>query len=205
MKGMILLVSSIVAMSACQQHESHQVAALATAPAGVPATPSQTGVPSAVPVAEPARPSSALAVASVPEIETPAPVNQPPAPVKIESAVVAVEMPFVKSPTAKPVTVVTPPVVVKTKPAVGLSDIDVVALAKKKNCFACHMIDKRVVGPSWKEVATKYRGDAAAQSKLENKIAKGGSGAWGNMAMPPQPQVNEAERTSIVRFILNLK
>lgn len=205
MRVVILLVSSIVAMSACQQHESHQVAALATAPAGVPATPSQAVVPSAVPVAEPTQPSSALPVASVPATETPAPVNQPPAPVKIASAVVAVEMPFVKSPTGMPVKVVTTPVVAKPKPIAVLSETNVIALAKKKNCFACHMIEKKVVGPSWKEVATKYRGDVAAQIKLENKIAKGGSGSWGNMAMPPQPQVSETERALLVRFILNLK
>jgi len=62
-----------------------------------------------------------------------------------------------------------------------------------------------VVGPAWKDVAAKYRGDAGAQARLETKIAKGGSGAWGSMAMPAQPQLNEAERTLLVRYILNLK
>jgi cytochrome c len=62
-----------------------------------------------------------------------------------------------------------------------------------------------VLGPSWKDVAAKYRGDAAAQVRMENKIAKGGSGAWGTLAMPAQPQLSEAERTLLARFILNLK
>jgi cytochrome c len=89
--------------------------------------------------------------------------------------------------------------------AAAISDADGIALAKKRNCFACHMIDKKVVGPAWKDVAVKYRGDAGAQARLEAKIGKGGSGAWGSMAMPPQPQVTTEERAVLVRFILNLK
>jgi cytochrome c len=67
------------------------------------------------------------------------------------------------------------------------------------------MIDKKVVGPAWKDVAAKYRGDAGAQARMEAKIGKGGSGAWGSMAMPAQPQVTAEERVLLARFILNLK
>lgn len=87
----------------------------------------------------------------------------------------------------------------------GLSEAEALALAKKRNCFACHALDKKVVGPAWREVAAKYRGDGGAPARLEAKIAKGGGGVWGSMAMPPQPQVAAEERTQLVRFILNLK
>jgi cytochrome c len=99
---------------------------------------------------------------------------------------------------------VTEPVAPKVV-AAAVSDADGIALAKKRNCFACHLVDKKVVGPAWKDVAAKYRGDAGAQARMETKIGKGGSGAWGSMAMPPQPQVTPEERAVLARFILNLK
>ncbi|MDD4912703.1 MAG: c-type cytochrome [Sideroxydans sp.] len=85
------------------------------------------------------------------------------------------------------------------------NDAEAVAVAKKRNCFACHMVDKKIVGPAWKDVAAKYRGDAGAQARLEAKIAKGGSGVWGSMAMPPQPAVTASERALLAKFILGLK
>lgn len=93
-------------------------------------------------------------------------------------------------------------------PAVGAQtvlDADVIALAKKRNCFACHMLDKKIVGPAWQDVAAKYRGDAGAQARMETKIGKGGGGVWGSVAMPAQPQVTADERAILARFILNLK
>ena len=82
---------------------------------------------------------------------------------------------------------------------------DALQLAKKNNCFACHAVDKKVVGPSFKDVAAKYRGDAGAEARLMNKIAKGGSGVWGAMMMPASPQVSEADRKILARFVLSLK
>ncbi|OIO82565.1 MAG: hypothetical protein AUJ88_01720, partial [Gallionellaceae bacterium CG1_02_56_997] len=106
---------------------------------------------------------------------------------------------------AAPVAVAAPDsgVTPAAKPVV--SDADALALAKKSNCLACHAIDKKVVGPAWKEVAAKYRGDATAEAHLINKIAVGGSGVWGSMAMPAHPKLSEAERTTLARFVLNLK
>lgn len=78
-------------------------------------------------------------------------------------------------------------------------------LAKKKNCLACHTVDKKVVGPAYKEVAAKYKGDKTAADKLTAKVLKGGSGVWGTVAMPANTQVNEAEAKQLVTWILSLK
>ncbi len=85
------------------------------------------------------------------------------------------------------------------------SEADAMALAKKKNCFACHALDKKLVGPAWKAVADKYRADADAQAFLEAKVRKGGKGIWGSVAMPPQPALTGDELTVLVQFILRIK
>jgi len=95
-------------------------------------------------------------------------------------------------------------------PILAISDADAfevkaLALAKRSNCFLCHAIHSKVVGPAWKDVAAKYRDDAGAKSHLLNKIAKGGSGVWGSMAMPPQTKLSEVERNILVDYILWLK
>ena len=79
------------------------------------------------------------------------------------------------------------------------------ALARQHNCLACHAIDHKVACPAWRDVANRYRGDANAEAYLVNKIARGGSGAWGKMAMPAHPHISEADRTRLARFILNLR
>jgi cytochrome c len=79
------------------------------------------------------------------------------------------------------------------------------ALAKAKNCLACHQVDKKVVGPAYKEVAAKYKGDKAAPAKLADKVVKGGSGVWGPVAMPPNPQVTPDEAKKLVAWILSQK
>lgn len=91
------------------------------------------------------------------------------------------------------------------KPEPAVSEAEATQLAKKNNCFACHAIDKKVIGPAWKDVAAKYRGDTGAEARLSDKIAKGGSGVWGVMVMPPSPQVREADRKILARFVLSLK
>lgn len=78
-------------------------------------------------------------------------------------------------------------------------------LAQKKNCMACHQVDKKLVGPGFKEVAAKYAGDKTAADKLAGKVIKGGSGAWGQVPMPANPQVSEAEAKQLVSWILGLK
>jgi cytochrome c len=79
------------------------------------------------------------------------------------------------------------------------------ALAKSKNCLACHAIDKKLVGPSYKDIAAKYAGQKDAVDKLSAKVIKGGVGVWGQIPMPANAQVNEAESKKLVTWILGLK
>ena len=79
------------------------------------------------------------------------------------------------------------------------------ALAKSKNCLACHTIDKKLVGPAYQDVAKKYAGQQDAAAKLTAKIMKGGSGVWGAVPMPANTQVNEAEARKLAEWVLRLK
>ena len=79
------------------------------------------------------------------------------------------------------------------------------ALAKAKNCMACHAVANKLVGPAYKDVAKKYAGDASAADKLATKIIKGGSGVWGAVPMPANPQVSEAEAKKLVAWVLSQK
>ena len=76
-------------------------------------------------------------------------------------------------------------------------------LAKKHNCLACHMVDKKSVGPAYKEVAKKYKGQADAVAKLSDKIKKGGQGAWGPVPMPPNA-VPDADVKTLVEWIMKM-
>jgi cytochrome c len=78
------------------------------------------------------------------------------------------------------------------------------ALAQKSGCLACHATDKKIVGPAYKDVANKYRGDKDAEKKLVEKVMKGSQGVWGNVPMPPNP-VSEADAHALVKWILSLK
>ena len=79
------------------------------------------------------------------------------------------------------------------------------ALAKAKNCLACHAVDKKLVGPSYKDVAAKYAKDKGSVDLLAAKIMKGGSGVWGPVPMPANPQVNEAEAKKLAAWVLSVK
>ena len=78
------------------------------------------------------------------------------------------------------------------------------ALAKSKNCLACHTMDAKLIGPSYKEVAAKYKGDANAVATLTAKVKNGGSGVWGEMPMPPNSAVSDADIETLVKWILSL-
>lgn len=78
-------------------------------------------------------------------------------------------------------------------------------LAKKHNCLACHTVDKKVVGPSYKEVAAKYRNDKGAEARLFEKVKNGGTGAWGPVPMPPNTAVPDADIRALVKWILSQK
>ncbi|CAB1367492.1 c-type cytochrome [Denitratisoma oestradiolicum] len=81
------------------------------------------------------------------------------------------------------------------------------ALASSKGCMACHAVDKKLVGPAFKDIAKKYAGDASAAGKLTTKVLEGGSGVWGPTPMPANKAmgVKEAEAKKLVAWILSQK
>jgi cytochrome c len=78
-------------------------------------------------------------------------------------------------------------------------------LATAKNCMACHAVDKKLVGPSFKDVAAKYAGQKDASDKLAAKVMKGGAGVWGPVPMPANPQVRADEAKKLVAWVLAQK
>ncbi len=181
----ILLVSLLVPLYGCQPEAP---APKTAAPAAVEPPPAVSAP--AAPAAQPAAPAPDQAMQPAPAGKAtqpaPAPASTAPA-AKTEPAPVAAE--------AKP----------EAKTGTAVSEADFMQLARKSNCLACHSVDKKVVGPAFKDVAAKYRGDAGAEARLADKIAKGGSGVWGAMMMPPSPQVSETDRRALARYILSLK
>ena len=80
-----------------------------------------------------------------------------------------------------------------------------VELAQQKNCLGCHAVDKKVLGPAYRDIANKYAGQKDAVERLAVKVRKGGSGAWGVLPMPANTQLTDAEARQLVRWILSLK
>jgi cytochrome c len=78
-------------------------------------------------------------------------------------------------------------------------------LATKYACLACHAVDKKLIGPSYKEVAEKYKGDKGAEAKLVEKVKKGGQGVWGAIPMPPNITVPDADIKTLVKWVLSTK
>ena len=78
------------------------------------------------------------------------------------------------------------------------------ALAKKYNCLACHQLDKKSVGPAYKDIAKKYKGQAGMDVKLAGKVKKGGQGVWGPVPMPPNAAVPDADIKKLVEWILKM-
>ena len=79
---------------------------------------------------------------------------------------------------------------------------DPAALATSKGCMACHQVATKVVGPAYKDVAAKYKGDAAAVDTLVKKVKAGGVGVWGQIPMPPQVTATDDELKTIVEWVL---
>ncbi len=79
------------------------------------------------------------------------------------------------------------------------------ALATSKNCMACHTVDRKVIGPAFKDVAARYKDQKGAADMLATKIVKGGAGAWGPVPMPANTQVNEADAKKLAAWVLTLK
>ena len=78
-------------------------------------------------------------------------------------------------------------------------------LAKKHNCLACHTLDKKSVGPAYRDIARKYKGQAGIEAKLADKVKKGGQGVWGPVPMPPNAAVPDADIKTLVKWILSQK
>jgi cytochrome c len=117
--------------------------------------------------------------------------------------------PVISAPAASQVPGVVPSEAAKQEPKTGevaVSGAKERGLAQKSGCFACHTIEKKVVGPAWTDIATKYRGQKDAEVMLIAKVSKGGSGVWSSTPMPPNsPKVSEGDIKTLVRFILSLK
>lgn len=94
-------------------------------------------------------------------------------------------------------------------PVISSAKPDALSLAKQSGCLACHSVDKKIVGPAWKEVSARYKNDTEARAKLVAKIKAGGKGNWtevtGGMAMPPySPHVSDSDIEILVDFVLSL-
>ncbi|MEO7813800.1 MAG: c-type cytochrome [Usitatibacter sp.] len=87
------------------------------------------------------------------------------------------------------------------KPAAA-APMPIADLARGKGCLSCHGLDQRIVGPSFKEVAARYKGQAGVEAKLLGKVRRGGSGGWGSIPMPPMPDLSETDAAALVRWIL---
>jgi cytochrome c len=87
-------------------------------------------------------------------------------------------------------------------PPVAAVTVNVADLARRKACLSCHSVDKRIVGPAFKDVAARYNGDAGVEAKLVDKLRKGSTGVWGPMAMPPNPDLAESEARALVQWIM---
>ncbi|WP_250466314.1 c-type cytochrome [Caballeronia sp. GAFFF2] len=83
-----------------------------------------------------------------------------------------------------------------------ISAANAMAIARSNACMGCHAVDRKLVGPSFQQVADKYKGDASASAKLEAKVKKGGAGVWGSIPMPSHPSMNDAEIKTVVAWVL---
>ena len=122
--------------------------------------------------------------------------------------------PPVASPVVPPVIKSSPktvpePAVSAAQPDTSTVTPDALVLAKQSGCLACHSVEKKVVGPAWKEVSARYKNDGEAKAKLIAKVKTGGKGNWaevtGGMAMPPySPRVSDQNIETLVDFVLSL-
>jgi cytochrome c len=87
----------------------------------------------------------------------------------------------------------------------ALDNAQAEAMMKKDGCAACHSVSKKIVGPAYADVAAKYKGDKNAQALLEKKVKEGSVGVWGQIPMPPNPQVSASDVKELVGWILTLK
>lgn len=94
---------------------------------------------------------------------------------------------------------------VPTVHAYAVDEAVAMELAKNNGCLACHGMANKLVGPAWREIGKKYAADASAEAVLVAKVRKGGKGVWGEIPMPPNVTVKEADVRTLVQYILSLK
>lgn len=142
------------------------------------------------------------AVPAAPVAEAPAPAAEPaPATPEPQSAAPSASEP---SPAETP-PAATESVAPAAAQGTALSMEDGKALAKKSGCFACHNVDRKIIGPAWNDVGAKYKGDPAAHEMIAKWIHTGGTGRWGTAVMPPySPRVTDADIEKLADFILSL-
>ncbi|CAJ0795156.1 hypothetical protein LMG19083_02682 [Ralstonia psammae] len=76
------------------------------------------------------------------------------------------------------------------------------SIANQNACMGCHAVDRKLVGPAYKDVAAKYKGDAGAQAKLVKKVREGGMGNWGQIPMPANPKIADADLNAVIEWVL---
>lgn len=76
------------------------------------------------------------------------------------------------------------------------------SIVQKNNCLSCHAVDSQVVGPAYREIAKKYHGDTTAPDKLFTKVRNGGAFVWGEVPMPPNPNISDADLHILIAWIL---
>ncbi len=125
--------------------------------------------------------------------------KEPAAPAEAAApAAVAAAVPAPASAAAAPA----PAPALAAAPAAGVTANE---LLQKYSCLACHSIDKKIIGPAYKDVAAKYAGDKDAATRLAQKVKAGGSGVWGQIPMPPNAQVTDGDLQTMLKYILALK
>ncbi|MNF96149.1 Cytochrome c-551 precursor [compost metagenome] len=90
-----------------------------------------------------------------------------------------------------------------SSPAAPVAKVDAMALLQSNSCLSCHAINHKVVGPAYREVATKYANDPQALAKIMSSIQKGGTGKWGNITMPPFAQLSPDDLQTLATFVLS--
>ncbi|KIG02651.1 c-type cytochrome [Caballeronia concitans] len=83
-----------------------------------------------------------------------------------------------------------------------VSTANAIAIARSNACMGCHAVDRKLVGPSFQQVAAKYKGDAQAPAKLAKKVKDGGAGVWGSIPMPSHPAMNDGDIKTVVAWVL---
>lgn len=78
------------------------------------------------------------------------------------------------------------------------------ALAKSNNCLACHSVNNKIIGPAFKDISAKYKGDDGATATLTSRVKNGSAGVWGDMPMPPNAAISDSDVETLVNWILSL-